>query len=994
MKKVLLNASVLVSLLFLGMTLYAQTKTIKGTVVQEQGEPLPGVTVLEKGTINGTVCDRDGNFSIVMKESSDILVFSFVGMKKQEVSLGNQFQIKVAMETAYADMDEVIVVGYGTQKKSDIISSVISIKPESVTKVPSTDIGEMLRGKAPGVYITMGDAGPGSSSNILIRGKNSINGGNDPLVIADGVPVGGINDINPNDIISLEVLKDAAAQAIYGARASNGVILITTKRAESGKTKVDISAYYGVQTVHRNFDIYSGEEFAQLKREAYRANNDDEYLDDSRIFTATELAVLDSGNFVNWEDEILRIAPIQNYNLSFSTGTEKTKIYSSFNYTNQQGVIPGTDYQKATIRINIDQKINDWFKIGANTSWQISQNNDPGTGGTLLRSITTSPLGEIYNEDGTYKINPTDVQESFNPLLDIAETTNRKNDRNDIMNIFMDFSPIKGFNYRLNASRRSWNRKTTNYSTSESLLGFQRGGLGSGSLQFEDNVEWQLENILTYNLKKDLHKLGFTAVQSISEKKYTYFRNNSKDIPYDILGMYGLEAAEINTPFISANRRGLVSFMGRIQYDFSERYYLTVSARADASTVFGANNKWGFFPAAALGWNVYREPFMENIETISNLKLRASYGSVGNEAISPYNSQSIAELREYIFDDVKASGFVPGAYLPNPDLRWETSTTLNTAIDFGLFKNRLTGTFEFYNTRTSDLLVDRALNADLGYTKTKTNIGEIENMGMEFSLNGVIVSSKDWKVNAGVQVSRNRNKIISLYGEDADGDGVEDNDVGNNWFIGQPIDVYYQYMPVGIFQTEEEVVASNQPDMEPGDIKLYDRDEEDGELNADDRVITQRDPKWYGSFSIDLAYKGFDLSADVLTVQGVIRDNPFLYGYSEGGSLRGIFNGVKQDYWTPENTTGNWPRPSEANDRSYLWTMGLQDASYVRLQNVTIGYTLPKLVLKKMKMERIRIYCTGHNLFTITDFQSYSPEKSPNDYPEAVSLIGGVQITF
>jgi TonB-linked SusC/RagA family outer membrane protein len=975
-----------------GIALMAQERAIQGKVTDDSGMPLPGVTIVVKGTTNGTVTDVEGNYSINLPENVEVLVFSFIGMETEEVNVAGKMRVDVTMKSSVIGMDEVIVVGYGIQKKSDVISSVVSVKPESVNKVPSTDLGEMLKGKAAGVFVTLGDAGPGSSSNILIRGKNSINGGNDPIVIADGVPIGGINDINPNDIASIEILKDAAAQAIYGARASNGVILITTKRAKAGQATVNYSGYYGMQTVERNFDVYSGEEFAKLRREAFRADNG-YYLPDEEIFTATELEVLESGEFIDWEDEVLRVAPIQNHNLSVATGNERTKVYSSINYMNQEGVVPGTDYQKGTIRFNFDQKVTDWLSFGANTSWQISENNDPGTGGTLQRTITTSPLGKIYNEDGSYKLNPTDVQESFNPLLDIETTSNLKQDRNDIMNIFIDVKPFDNFKYRLNASRRSWNSKTESYSTAESLNGVRRGEMGLGSIYFQDNVEWQFENIVTYDIEAGLHKLGLTGVQSITQSKYTDFRNNADNFPNDLLGIYGLESAEINTPTIGANERGLVSFVARAQYTFNDKYYLNLSARADASTVFGENNKWGYFPAAALGWNVYREPFIESVDAISNLKLRASYGSVGNEAISPYRSQSTANQNDYMFGGVKRTGYVPGSFLPNPDLRWETSTTLNMAVDFGLWRNRLSGTFEFYNTRTKDLLVTQSLNAGLGYTSMLTNLGEIENQGFEVSLNGVVVDKKDISINAGFSFSTNKNKIIHLYGTDEDGDGIEDDDVANQWFIGEPIDVYYQWMPVGIWQEGEDIVNSHQPDMEPGDIKLLDKNE-DGVLNADDRVLTHADPEWYGSFNFDVKFKNFDFSADVMTVQGRVRWNNYNYDYNSGGSLRGIYNGIKQDYWLPENPTGNWPRPQESNDRTNIWTMALEDASYVRLQNVTIGYTLPKALLERIKLSNLRIYCTGHNLVTITDYKSYSPEKNASDYPEAVSVVGGVQLTF
>lgn len=979
-------------LLLIGVSGFAQSRVITGKTTDADSNILSGVSIVEKGTSNSVASDADGVFRITVASNQAILVFTYIGMGVTEIPIGDRTNIEVQLQGSSYNMDEVVVVGYGVQRKSDVISSVVSVNTESVNKVPSNDLGEMLRGKAPGVLVTLNDGSPGSSSNILIRGNRSLTAGNAPIVIADGVPIGGINDINPNDIASIEILKDAAAQAIYGARASNGVILITTKRAQEGRTAIDYNSFYGGQTVRRNFDVYSGEEFAQLKREAYRADNNNNYLPDAAIFTDIEQEILANGEFIDWEDELLRIAATQNHNLSISGGNNKTRIYTGFNYSNREGVIPGTDFQRGTIRINIDQTITDWMKIGANTSWQLSKNNNPGTGETLLRSITTSPLGKIYNDDGTFRIYPTGVQESINPLLDLAEVSNTRNDRNDIMNIFLDITPFENFTYRANASRRSWNRKTVNYSTAESLLGFRRGGMGNGAMQFEDDVEWQLENIINYNTNISQHNLAATFVQSVSQKTYTSFRNDANNIPNDLLGIWGLPSAESNIPFVGANSRGLLSFVARLQYDYDGKYYATASARADGSTVFGNNNKWAYFPAVALGWNIHRESFIESIPQINNLKLRTSYGSVGNEAINPYRSLSTAVQRDYLFGGVKRIGYVPGDFLPNPNLKWETSTTFNSAVDFGLFNNRLSGTFEFYNTRTTDLLAELSLRADVGYSRMLRNVGEVENQGFELGLNGVILDQNDWSVNAAVSFSRNRNKIISLYG-DVDEFGNELDDIANRWFIGHSTNVFYQFQPNGIWQIGEDIVNSHMPMAQPGDVKLLDVDG-DGLLTDRDRVITAMDPKWFGTFSLEVRYKGIDFSADAIAVQGVTRNNEFLYDYSRGGSLRGVLNGVKVDYWTPENPTGNWPRPQESNDRTYIWTMGLQDASYVRLHTLTLGYTFSNTLASRLKLGNVRVYCTGHNLVTLTNFRSYSPEKNPNEYPEAISIVGGIQVNF
>ena len=679
------------------------------------------------------------------------------------------------MEYDDVSLDEIVVVGYGTQKKSDLISSVSSVKAEEMLKVATSDVGEMLRGKAPGVQVTLGDGGPGSSSEILIRGNNSISGGNAPIVIADGVPIENINDINPNDIESLEILKDAAAQAIYGARASNGVILITTKRGKEGKMTVSYNGVLGIQTINRNFDIYSGEEFAQLKREADRTTNNGVIRSDSDIFSSLELASINTGNYIDWEKEIIGVGTTQNHNISIASGTDKMSIYTSLNYFNQTGVIQNSDYNRVTARLNVDQQLNKWLKIGLNTSFQYANSNRPNVGNIILSSITTSPLGSIFNDDGSLREEPSGFEENKNPLINLNETNTDDSNSNNIFNLFLDVTPFEGFKYRLNASRRVFNQKALSYNSTNSIVGIANGGLANGSVLFSDLIEYQLENIFTYNTDfntESKHNLNLTAVQSISQKESNRFFNFASDIPNDIVGINGLEAAVINRPTNTGFVRGLLSFVARAQYDFNSKYYVTVSGRSDASTVFGANNKWSFFPAAAVGWNVHKEKFMEEIDAVNNLKLRVSFGSVGNEGIPPYGSIALAGIREYIIDDVKVSGYVGDNEISNPDLRWETSTTFNAAVDFGLWNNRVTSTIEYYNTRTKNLLFPLQLDASTGYSLQRVNLGEVENQGIEVAFNTAIYRESDFKLNLGLIFSKNVNKIISLTGEDKDGDGL------------------------------------------------------------------------------------------------------------------------------------------------------------------------------------------------------------------------------
>ncbi|QBN20395.1 SusC/RagA family TonB-linked outer membrane protein [Flavobacterium nackdongense] len=975
----------------------AQQNLISGKVVDNAGLPIPGANILIKGSKKGVQTDFDGKFSIDAPSKSTLII-SYVGMDNANVEVGNKKNINVVLQSSSQSLEEVVVVGYGTKKKSDVISSVASVKTKDMLKVPTSDIGEMLRGKAAGVQVTTNSGGPGSSSTIRIRGDRTLSGNDDPIIIADGVVIGSINDVNANDIASLEILKDAAAQSIYGARASNGVILITTKKGKVGKPKISYNGFSGIQTMNRNFDIYSGEEFAQLKREAARTSNNGVYQPDNVVFSSLELPSVQTGDYIDWEKYMIKTGFTNNHSITVSSATDNTSIYTSLNYIDVKGMIPNSDFEKVSLRVNVDQKINNWLKIGLNTSIQFDESHDPNKddNGILINSITTSPLGQIYNPDGSYRLNPGGIQETPNPLIDIYETTKFTQNRNDNINLYLDFNLAKGLTYKLNTNRRSWNYKRQSYNNGKSVSGQANAGQGSGQIQFQDNVEYTMSNIFNYNFAvADKNHFGVVAVQEMVSSSYNNFQNNADRIPNDILGIYGLEAAFLNTPNISGSEETLLSGVAKVEYDYDNKYYFTLSGRADGCSRFGIENKWGFFPAANAAWNVHKERFMqEYVPVVNNLKLRASYGQVGNRPENPYLSQATADQRDYIINGVKVSGYIPGSRLSSPDLRWETSTQLNLAVDFGLFKNRLSGTVEVYDTKTTDMIVNAAINQTTGFSNQYQNIGEVNNQGIEVTLNSEIIRNKDFKLNLGASFTKNKNKIVSLYG-DKDGDGVEDSDIGNRWFIGQPISVYWQWKGIGIYQVGETIPADAGTGLIPGDIKLYDANPANGAKPEDaDRILTPRYPEWYGTVSLNMEYKNFDFSADVYTVQGITRDNPFLYGYNEGASLRGIKNGLKQNYWTPENPSGTWPRPRVGNDPPNLNTIGLQDASYIRLQNISLGYTLPADLIKKLGLGNFRMYVTGNNVITITDFQSYSPEKNASDYPEPVSYVFGLQVGF
>lgn len=964
-------------------------RTVKGHVTDENGEPIIGASVTIANKKGGTITDSNGYYTLEA-DRGDIISISYVGFKDQSQRLGHSDNMDFTMSEDINNLNELVVVGYGVQKKSDIISSVASVKSEEMNKNVTLDLGEMLRGQVAGMQVSTSSAAPGGSSSIQIRGVNSISGGTSPIIVCDGVVLGNINNINPNDIASVEILKDAAAQAIYGARAANGVILVTTKRGKSGKARIEYNGYFGIQNVIRNFETYSPEEFVQYKREAYRTTNGNTYGEDNEVFSQLELESIKNQRYIDWQKELMRTGTIQSHNISLTTGNDQTRVYVSGNYENQQGIVRLTNFQKATLRANIDQKVSHNLSVGANILLSISEGKNPSSSTVFRNAVICSPLGQVYDENGDLIAHPTGLQENWNPLLDLMYRNITTKNRNDLVDLFFDWKIFKNLNYRLSLSRRSWNQKMEMYSNSKSQSGSYTG-TGTAVVNNQDNYEWTLDNILTYKNSFGKNNVEATLLQSWSGAGAYVNGMTGSLIPNDMLGIYGMPAADKIVPNLSGSKRKLISTALRLVYNFDNRYYLQGSVRRDGSSVFGENNKWGVFPSIAAGWNIYQEKFMKNVNFITNLKLRVSYGSVGNEAISPYGSIASADEWDYLTSS-RQIGYTPGNQLSNPNLKWETTTTLNLALDYGFFNNRLNGSIEWYATKTKDLLVNRSINSSTGYTNMRDNIGEIQNHGIEASINGMPLKLHNFTIEAGIIYSMNRNKITKLFG-DKDGDGKEDDYPQNNWYIGKPISVYRLYRAVGIWQEgqEDEISKSAQPNATPGSVRLWDNG--DGKLTIDDQSIVSRYPKWNGTFYLRARFKNVDFSATLYTVQGVKRLNPYLYDYSYGGNMRAVFNGIKVNYWTPENPTGSFPRPTTNGQEDMQW-LALEDASYWRLTNMQIGYSLPNKVIAPLHVDKLRMYATAQNLFTITDFHSYSPEQDADQYPNARSFIIGVQLSF
>ena len=1005
LKHVSKKIGLLFFLLLTGISSFSQTRALTGKVTGKDLEPVPGVTVAVKGTTTGTITDASGNFSLQVGPDAKVLMFSYIGMKSVEVAIGSTNVINVTMEENVINMDEVVVVGYGTQKRSDISGSVSTVKTDALIALPTSDLQGMLKGKVAGLYVTLSDARPGGSSNVLLRGVRSLKGGNAPLYVVDGTPISSINELNIDDVETISVLKDASSQAIYGARASNGVILITTKRGSNTANKIQVTynGYYSIQNVDPNFVIFSPEEYLQLRREAYRgdlataANNwTGTYPPDSQMFTPLELESMTNKNYVNWTDYAFKKdVPLTKHDISLSGGNEFTQYSASLGYYYQDGIRMSSDLTRYSGKLTLDQVISKSFKTGISVYYTTYNQNQETN--SWIDFITFSPISKIYDEAGELVRYPTGDGKSVNPLYYEKTRNYEYKAERTIINGYLEITPtfLPGFKYKLNASLNSRNRETNSFRSFEDPQSLTQG---YASINFYKNSDYLVENILTY--KKEFgsaHKMDVTVMQGI-EPRYTYSTTSTAlQLGNDFFGINSLGSALQAQVARNLTDRRMVSFMGRINYSLMDKYLFNFTVRADGSSVFGANNKWGYFPSAALAWNLHKESFMKDQKWLNEAKIRISYGQIGNQAIDPYGSLATADNAFYVSVDKPVVGYLPGTSLPNPNLKWETTTTLNTGIDFSLFENRLSGSLELYKSNTTNLLVDRQLPTVLGYSRIPANLGEIQNKGIETSMTGYIISGKDlnWSVTANFSV--NRNKLLKGVLQDPV-TGKYIDDISNNWFIGKSVNVYYDYKFMGIWQVGDNIAGSAQPNARPGDVKVADlsgpNGVPDGVITAIDRAVINRDPKWMGSLSSNLAYRGLELSAEVYTVQGVIRNNPFMQEFNYGGRLDGVLNGIKRNYWTPENPSNTMFRPHAVNFSEYRGSLAYQDASYIRLRNITLSYTLPKNWTKSIGMSRVKVYAAGDNLWTKTDYLSYSPEGNINDYPETKSFTFGININF
>jgi len=1022
-------------------------KTVTGKVVDENMLGLPGVSIIIKETGTGTITDFEGNFTTSNIKPEDVLVFSFIGFDSQEVLVGDQDHFDIQLKPSDYTLDQVVVVGYGTARKSDLTGAVASVSNKEINIAPTANFDEALTGRIAGVTITGSEGTPGAPANITIRGGNSITGSNEPLYVVDGIPMESFDPstVNSKDIKSFDVLKDASATAIYGSRGANGVIVITTKGGrEDGLTEVTFGASYGVQTIPTRLEVMSPYEYVKVLEMQSSGKNDWQGADDKFYNTWVDPELYRDAEGDDWQNQIFQAAPMQIYDISISGGNDKTNIYYSGNYTKQDGTLITTGFQKLVNNLRVKHTINDHVTLNTALLYSNSVRTGPSmrenTYSSVIRdAVRFRPVGPVISDglgEGGFDPDDPSMNVMYPPVPNLENTDSET--VQDVVrgNMALNIKLADGLTARLSGNYQMRFGKSTYFAGEETRSGlFGTEGV-YGQIEQQRNQNLSTSNIVTYKKKKNRHKYsvmgGFEASQN--QTTYSYLKNSK--IPMDDFGIDKIDIGTVaNLATTSWTANSLMSYFSRATYSYSEKYLFTANIRADGSSKFPDGNKWGYFPSFSGAWKIGQEDFLEDAEFVSSLKIRGGWGLSGNNHIGNFSAHNIVNISKWnAYAWGQGEDFSSGAIhtgLAVPDLTWETTAQSNVGIDYSLFQYRVQGTVDFYKKNTTDLLLGADMALSTGFDRVTQNVGEIQNQGLEFSLNTINIDKNSFRWNTSFNIAFNENKVISLndgQNEIFSSSGYNVLVKGENDFItrvGQPVGMMYGLETEGLYQVEDfnwdnntqtyvlkDGMADNGGTVAPGSIKYVDQNG-DGTIDENDRVIIGNPhPKHFGGMSNDFKYKAFDLSilfqwsygADILNANRVTMSSP---------SPSASFNGLSQtsDMWTP------WNPDTDVNTSYYAGVIGnssvgnrtddrfIEDGSYLRLKTVAIGYTLPKHIVKRLRMSKCRVYLSGQNLYTWTNYTGYDPEVSirnsaltPNidysAYPRSLTIMGGIDITF
>ncbi|SFK46468.1 TonB-linked outer membrane protein, SusC/RagA family [Porphyromonadaceae bacterium KH3CP3RA] len=1009
----------LIFALLCSINLVAQKMEVTGKVIDEISNPIIGASVLEKGTTNGTVSDINGNFTLSVEKNS-ILSISYIGYLTREIEIAEGGSLEVILQEDTEVLDEVIIVGTSI-RKSDLTGAVSSVSAEVLAEKPVTNINQALQGRVAGVFISSG-ARPSDDSQIKIRGINTINGSTDPIYVVDGMVMdnayAGFNAVNLNDVASIEVLKDASATALYGSRGSNGVVLITTKKGRRGEGKVTYDGWVGIQNYAKVPKTMDTRQLFELRKEAYvngymQTNpngNVEEFIENevmgsNRVFADYEFESYQNNRNYNWLDEVSRTGVQQNHLLSFSNASDRGAFYLSFGYSDNKGLIKKTGQEKYSGRINADQNIKPWLKVGTNSSFTRTMNSIVSDG-VMNRARNANPMLPISDEIQTLNWQGIFDQNNFNPLRSLRIDNDLVYNRFMSSN-FIDISFLENFNFRTTFSLDYAQRQQNEYIPNDIYEAERYGTQGQATDNRDERTVWQWDNTLSYDKVIDEHRINALIGTSATQTNGSWLNASAQGFGSNLFSYHSLNSGyKRDQRGLSSSwwKATLLSYILRANYGYDGRYLLTATARYDGSSKFAKGHQWGIFPSLSAAWNITEEEFMESQDLFDQLKFRAGFGVVGNQNISDFAYLSLYHTSYTGTSDTGYTySFVSDGRRGTENISWEKQRQWNIGLDMTALNNRINFSVDAFMIKNKDLLMSHSLPTTSGYTYTIENIGAIENKGIEFSLGATLIQTRDFEWNLSGTLSLDKNKVTQLYG---DADVVYNVDADRNiqkegnLFLGESRNTIYIWRTGGIAQEVdmERLSKINWQgyNVNPGDLYPLDAND-DGQIDQNDRVVIgSTDPKFYGGFATDLTWKGLSLNAVFNYSYGARRLSPYyesLIG-SKGSSNASV---DLLDRWTPDNTTAEFPRVLAGFDYNHYGAhqmdFSVQDASYLRLSALTLSYNLPQSVLSKLNVSNLRIYTTGSNLFCLTNYKGYDPETG-DWYPPTKMYVVGVNFSF
>ena len=979
-------------MLMIPLAIMAQNVRVTGKVIDaSNSEPLIGVNVVQAGTTNGTITDLDGNYSIEVPSTSS-LQFSYIGYVTQTIAVNGQTSIVCSLTSDDKELEQVVVVGYGTSKRSDVTGSIASVGEDMIKETPSQNFTQAIQGRVAGVEINRTSSRPGANQQIRIRGTRSLNASNDPLVVLDGIPfAGSISDIDPSTIKSMDILKDASSTAIYGSRGANGVIIITTLKGSKAAPLITYNGYVGATKIFSKFPMMNGSKYLAMKKAA-EANGGQ----------WAALGPMDEeGVDTDWQDEFFKTGVVTSHDLTIGAGSENGSYTFGTSYYNETGIVPNQGFKRISVRGTFDQNIKNILKIGITTQNAYSDVEGEDSNpiyNVLQQSPLVSPTDEKGEQRQIIEINGSDI--TRNPQLYDDAGDLHSDPRRTFASYNSAYAEVRffeGFKYRMNVGLNYRQSNPNTFNSFQSPYSGYNETNSNGDRASETTKGWTIEHLLTFDRQFGKHNINAVAMYSRERTTYDRFSVSGSGISADALQYYNIGLSEVN---ISVNpdgqqywQRGLISYMARVQYQFNNKYMFSATFRSDGASVLADGHKWHTYPAVSFGWNMANENFMKSVDWLNNLKLRVGYGETSNQSIDPYATLGSMKKQYYVYEGEKVIGYTPNA-VPNESLGWEYSSTWNFGLDFGVFNNRLTGTFEYYVQKTNDILMQLSLPSSSGIEAAYwANIGKTENKGWELTLNGTIIDNKNgWTWDMGINIYSNKNKIVKLAGE-------QSRDVGNGWFEGEPIDAIYDYKKIGIYQIgQEEIAAAELQNGKPGDIRVA-YNLEDGDpvefdangipsrlINSNDRyVIGSPEGHFQGGFNTSVSYKGWDFGMTGSFKAGGTLICTLYQPASYLNMMIGRRGNIDVDFWTPENPTNDYPAIAGAggDNPTYGSTLGYFDASYLKVRTITLGYTFPKEWVEKIKLNSARLYATITNPFVM-----FSPFKKESGLdPEPNSLV-------